>query len=128
MRDALIELLSEPTQVSDYRERAFAYVKTKRLEDANAERRLHWYKGLGLDEPGDSLKSFESLWHRLEQDNHPMDRFADDGYRRLELGQRDRQVLDALLLAQSGRIEEQKSKPRTHSSGSSHLSNGGGRE
>ena len=108
LRDALIELLSEPTQVSDYRERAFAYVKTKRLEDANAERRLHWYKGLGLDEPGDSLKSFESLWHRLDQDNHPMDRFADDGYRRLELGQRDRQVLDALLLAQSGRIEELK--------------------
>ena len=36
----MIELLNEPTQVLDYRERAFAYVKSKRLEDANAERRL----------------------------------------------------------------------------------------
>ena len=109
LRNALVELLSEPAKVSAYRERAFTYVKTRRLEDVNAERRLHWYRELGLDEPGDSLTIFESLWQGLEQGAHPMDRFANDGYRRLELGQRDRQVLDALLLAQSGRIEELKS-------------------
>ena len=100
-----LNLLSQPAKVSDYSERAFTYVK-RSVEDANAQRRLHWYRELGLDEPGDSLTIFESLWQGLERSAHPMDRFADDGYRRLELGQRDRQVLDALLLAQSGRIEE----------------------
>ena len=69
---------------------------------------FRWYNGLVSMSPVDSLEVFQSLWHRLDQDNHPMDRFADDGYRRLELGPRDRQVLDALLLAQSGRIEELK--------------------
>lgn len=106
LRKQLHKLLSDPELLESLKNRAHQYVLSKRLELPNAERRLQWYGRLDFEPDAQVRAAFNRLWQMM--DNDPMDRFADDRYRRLELVDQDRLILDALLLAQRNQLDELK--------------------
>ena len=106
LRLKLLELLQDIPGLESLRKRAHHYVKTQRLEEPNAERRLDWYRTFEIRAESEVSEAFERSWKAIEHEKHPMDSFANDSYRRLELRQEDRRVLDALLLAQRNEIEQ----------------------
>ena len=106
LRKQLQNLLSDPELLESLKNRAYQYVLSKRLELPNAERRLQWYGRLNFESDAQAREAFNKLWQMMDSD--PMDRFADDQYRRLELVDQDRLILDALLLAQRKQLDELK--------------------
>ena len=91
LKAQLLKLLDDQPQLDSLRRQAHLYVRSKRLELPNAERRLQWYSALDITPATKTREVFNKLWQTMDSDL--MDRFADDRYRRPELVDQDHRLI-----------------------------------